>query len=133
MKAEWRKSLANHNLRRSATERTIAHIRAPISANVRMTRSESTPLADPGFLITFENKRSGSPNLSISREPVLAALTPLTPREREIAILCGEGMTNAEIAAAGCRSVGTIKAELHSVFKKLGVRTRTELAVTLRG
>ena len=133
MKAEWRKSLAKHNLRGSATERTIAHIRAPISANVRMTRSESTPLADPGFLITFENKRSGSPNLSISREPVLAALTPLTPREREIAILCGEGMTNAEIAAAGSRSVGTIKAELHSVFKKLGVRTRTELAVTLRG
>ena len=98
-----------------------------------MTRSESTRLADPGFLITFENKRSGSPNLSISREPVLAALTPLTPREREIAILCGEGMTNAEIAAAGCRSVGTIKAELHSVFKKLGVHTRTELAVTLHG
>jgi DNA-binding CsgD family transcriptional regulator len=133
MKAEWRKSLASHNLRGPATERTIAHARASISANVRMTRSESTRLADPGFLITFEIKRGGSPHLSISREPILAALTPLTPREREIAILCGEGMTNAEIAAASCRSVGTIKAELHSVFKKLGVRTRTELAVTLRG
>jgi DNA-binding NarL/FixJ family response regulator len=133
MKAEWRKSLSSDNLRGSATERTIAHASAPISANVRMTRSESTPLADPGFLITFEIRRSGRPHLSISREPVLATLTPLTPREREIAILCGEGMTNAEIAAASSRSVGTIKAELHSVFKKLGVRTRTELAVTLRG
>jgi hypothetical protein len=43
MKAEWRKSLANHNLRRSATERTIAHIRAPISANVRMTARKVRP------------------------------------------------------------------------------------------
>jgi DNA-binding CsgD family transcriptional regulator len=133
MKVEWRKSLASHNLRRHAAERTIAHVRAPLSAKICMKRLESTPLADSDFLITFQIKRNGTPYLSISREPVLAVLMVLTPREREIAILCGEGRTNAEIAAVHGRSVGTIKAELHSVFKKLGVRTRTELAMTLRG
>ena len=75
----------------------------------------------------------GRRHLSISRESVLAVLTVLTPREREIAILCGEGKTNTEIAVVHGRSVGTIKAELHSVFKKLGVRTWRELATTLRG
>jgi DNA-binding CsgD family transcriptional regulator len=132
MKAEWRNSLKSHNLRRLTRERTIAHVRAPLSANIRMTPLETTPLIDPSFSITFEIKRYGSTHLSISRESVFAALRVLTPREREIAVLCGEGRTNVEIASAHGRSVGTIKAELHNVFKKLGVRTRTELAMTLR-
>lgn len=132
-KAEWRKSLSSHSLSRVTEGPTIAHAHAPICASIRMVRSKNSPLADPSFIITFEIRRSGCRHLEVSRKAVLAALAVLTPCEREIAILCAEGKTNAEIATAHRRSIGTIKAELHSIFKKLGVRTRTELAIVLLG
>jgi DNA-binding CsgD family transcriptional regulator len=133
MKDEWKRSLARHNLRRLVTERTVEHTNSRLlTANIRMMRSETTPLADPSFLITFEAKSSAGPHLRVSLETAFAALNRLSPREREIAMLCSEGKTNTEIADTLGRSVGTIKAQLHSVFKELGVRTRTELAMMLQ-
>ena len=131
MKDEWRRSLKCHNFRRLAVERSITHPNCAVHvANIRMMRSETTPLADPTFLVTFETTPVPGAK-SLSRESVFAALARLTPRELEIAQLCGNGKSNAEIATALSRSVGTIKAELHSVFKKLGVRSRTELVTML--
>lgn len=53
----------------------------------------------------------------------------LTPKEIQIATLVWEGMTNREIS----RIVGTteqvIKNHLRSIFDKLGVWSRTELAM----
>jgi DNA-binding NarL/FixJ family response regulator len=50
----------------------------------------------------------------------------LTPRERELLRLLGEGMGNREIAGALGVSDHTVKFHLHSIYTKLGVRTRTE-------
>lgn len=48
----------------------------------------------------------------------------LSKREREIFKLISEGKSNDEIATELCRSVGTIKLHLHSIFQKLGVKKR---------
>jgi len=53
---------------------------------------------------------------------------PLTPAERRVAELAGAGATNREIAAACYLSVKTVEATLSRVYRKLGVRSRTELA-----
>jgi NarL family two-component system response regulator YdfI len=50
----------------------------------------------------------------------------LTPRESELLRLLGEGMGNREIASVLGVSDHTVKFHLHSIYTKLGVRTRTE-------
>jgi len=55
----------------------------------------------------------------------------LTPSELRIATMAADGSTNREIAAACYLSVKTVEASLSRVYRKLGVRSRTELAKTL--
>ena len=52
----------------------------------------------------------------------------LTPSEQQIADLVAEGLTNREVASAMFVSVHTVEANLKRIYRKLGVRSRTELA-----
>lgn len=54
---------------------------------------------------------------------------PLSPRERQLINLVRKGLRNREIAERLGVTEGTIKVYLHAVFEKLGVSTRTELAI----
>lgn len=56
-------------------------------------------------------------------------LDALTAREQELVGLVGEGMRNREIAARLGITEGTVKAYLHAIFDKTGVKSRTELAL----
>jgi DNA-binding CsgD family transcriptional regulator len=61
------------------------------------------------------------------------ALADLTPMELRIATLVGDGLTNKEIAGVTFLSPRTIQWHLTRTFKKLGVRSRTELVAKLLG
>lgn len=50
----------------------------------------------------------------------------LTSSERDVALLSFRGMKTTEIAAARGTRVGTVKAQLSSVFHKAGVTTKSE-------
>lgn len=52
----------------------------------------------------------------------------LTPAERRIAELVAEGMRNREIGQTLFMSVGTVEAHLTRIYRKLGIRSRSELA-----
>jgi DNA-binding NarL/FixJ family response regulator len=52
----------------------------------------------------------------------------LTPREADVLELLQQGQSNAEIAAALHVGVETVRTHARNVFRKLGVRTRRELA-----
>jgi DNA-binding CsgD family transcriptional regulator len=54
-------------------------------------------------------------------------LNDLTAQEHRVARLVAEGATNREAAAALFVSPKTIETHLHSVYRKLGVRSRVEL------
>ena len=60
--------------------------------------------------------RSGHPG----REPGLHQL--------QVALRVAEGLTNREVAAAIFLSPKTVEHHLSSIYRKLGVRSRTELA-----
>jgi DNA-binding CsgD family transcriptional regulator len=69
-------------------------------------------------------------------EPILddlSELAALTARETEVARLVAGGQSNAGTAQALSLSEATVKAHLTKVYAKLGVRTRTQLAVVMGG
>jgi len=95
--------------------------------------------SDPAFLLDCLErvKRGGrwfDPELE-ERASRLAETRPggaqptLAPRERELINYVRRGLRNREIAAELGVTVGTVKAYLHAMFEKLGVSSRTELAI----
>ena len=65
-------------------------------------------------------------------EPVAAqpkAVSGITEREREVLTLVGQGLSNAEIAAALFISAATAKAHVARLFTKLGARDRVQLVI----
>lgn len=60
-------------------------------------------------------------------------LEVLTQREREIAQRVAEGLSNRQISERLNITEGTVKIHLHNVFEKLGIRSRLQLALLVRG
>ncbi|WP_460369988.1 helix-turn-helix domain-containing protein, partial [Actinocorallia lasiicapitis] len=56
------------------------------------------------------------------------ALAGLTETERRVAVLVAAGATNREIATRLFVSVKTVEAALTRIFRKLGVRSRVDVA-----
>ena len=57
---------------------------------------------------------------------------PLSDREREVLVLLATGRSNQEIAAALVLSIGTVKTHTNNIYRKLGVRSRTEAIARAR-
>ena len=57
----------------------------------------------------------------------------LSGREKEIFHHAATGLSNKELAERLAISQGTVKAHLTSIFQKLGVRSRAELAAAYHG
>jgi DNA-binding NarL/FixJ family response regulator len=57
----------------------------------------------------------------------------LTPREREVIDLIGNGLSNQEIAHRLVISVGTVKNHVHNILQKLEVDTRYDAAACWNG
>jgi len=94
--------------------------------------------SDPAYLLDCLGrvKRGGSwfdPELEARAarlsEERAGAPAPLAPRERALIHYVRKGLRNREIAEELGVTVGTVKAYLHAMFEKLGVSSRTELAI----
>lgn len=57
----------------------------------------------------------------------------LTPSERGVAERVAEGCSNREVAESLFLSEKTVEGHLRGVFRKLGIRSRTEIAAELEG
>lgn len=69
------------------------------------------------------------PNKSSQTEKGIAALTP---QQFRILGMIGEGLLNKQIAYELSISEATVKAHVTAVFKKLGVRSRTQAVIALQ-
>lgn len=75
----------------------------------------------------------GEALLVVSAPLAEECLTVLTPAERAVALAAVEGLSNAAIAERRSASARTVANQLASVFRKLGVFSRAELAAHLHG
>jgi DNA-binding CsgD family transcriptional regulator len=80
-------------------------------------------LADAGFQYSPAASRVEGDSV-----PPGAGTRPLGSREAEVAVLVCKGMRNREIAMLIGTSCETVKKQVHSVFTKVGVSNRAELA-----
>jgi DNA-binding NarL/FixJ family response regulator len=62
-------------------------------------------------------------------ERARAALTALTPREREVTLAIARGRTNADIDTDLVMGVTTVKAHVSSILTKLDLDNRTQIAL----
>ncbi len=65
----------------------------------------------------------------IARAGPPSAPASLSPREREVLALIGEGATNPEIALRLAIAEGTVKAHVGAIFTKLGLRDRAAAVI----
>jgi DNA-binding CsgD family transcriptional regulator len=64
----------------------------------------------------------------VDAPPAVTGPAALTPREREVALLIGDGLTNAELARRLYISPKTAAVHVSNILRKLGVASRTEVA-----
>lgn len=131
MKCEWNDQAQPKNPLEQAVLRELAHA----TDEGRVARISMIPLGGthpgrPSFLLQFlgpaETGTSG-PMSGVS----LAILAELTPEERAVAHQICDGKSNDEISTALGKSVFTVKRHIYSIFRKLQISNRTQLATRL--
>ena len=125
----------------------IAHPANPrMEATITLLRPSALRLAHPSFLVRIHETAPDTASAAAGNAELLIAppdpattnatrmrlLAQLTQAEREIVPLVARGMSDKEIAAALCKSVPTIKNQLHSIYEKLRVPNRAGLTAALR-
>lgn len=112
---------------RRLLEKARTSPRLPISELLELAglRGES------GITIDFDAADElGHPLVVLRR--VETHLPKLSLREREVAALVAEGLSNKEIASRLSISVATVKDHVHHILSKTGLSNRTALTAALR-
>lgn len=92
---------------------------------IRMAHRGYTQIA-PGLM---EKLMANSTESQVVSDSGVPDLTFLTPRERDVLRLIGNGSTNREIAEQLFISEGTVKTHVTHLFERLNLRNRAQLAI----
>ncbi len=105
--------------------------RRPRAASGRTGAGEPDPLPPP-YDLTVDTIEVGGETLVVFAFPgKRGVLRQLTEAEREVVGLLLQGFTTARIAAARGVTKATVSSQLQSIYRKLGVASRAELACKL--
>ncbi len=123
---------AAENLRKSVGTELTPEWKRPLAAAISLARSKLSPEgADAarrrGAGMNIEEAvrfAIGAPD-----QPAKEGGSPLTARERQVALLIAEGLTNGEIATRLKMAERTADAHVEHIRNKLGLRTRTQIAM----
>ncbi len=82
-----------------------------------------------GAELGFENAIAYAARARGERKRPSLGWDALTPAESNVVALVAQGLSNAQIGERLFITTGTVKAHLHTIFRKVGVSRRSELAV----
>ena len=108
---------------------TIEHPRRPglrLRLEVSSARENSSRHTQHLLILTSDDE--GDRVVDIDSSRTLPLLKCLSPSERKVAGLVAEGLRNDAIAQRLCRSRKTIESQISSIFRKLNIANRTQLA-----
>ncbi len=106
------------------------HIRG-LSATIEHCTRTTAPGERPCYIITLkqDSEDDGCATASAQKLPEASpALQKLSPTERRVALLVAKGLRNDEIAESLCSSRRTVEFQLNSIYRKLELNRRTQLA-----
>ena len=129
LKAEWLEHQSMGKRHPGGATKVSQPTQVGFTATIRLHVEEHVRTAYPGFIVYLEN-HAAMP--ALDQLPAHSLLGQLTVAEREIARQVSAGLDNEEIARRLRKSVKTVKGQLTSIFKKLGVNGRNQLMVRLR-
>lgn len=117
----------SRNTRSRKTRMELIHpTDAALKCEIQRVTVGGPPLDSGDFVLRFSIEpratRVDTMPVSVSSQGVLS------PREQELAELIAKGKTNHQAALELSKSPSTIRNQLHSVFSKLGIQNRSELA-----
>lgn len=84
--------------------------------------------ADPEIVSELIERLSQLAELCADEVALQKGIDSLSPREKEVLELIGEGKSNADIGETLHIETGTVKNHVHSILKKLGVSNRQQAA-----
>jgi DNA-binding CsgD family transcriptional regulator len=111
------RAAANQPLPEVEPRTVMAGRNRALGATIEAVHLNAAPLSPPTILVQLTKDPAGA-----------SALARLSVRERELAQLLCDGHSNKELAAALAKSEHTVKNQLKTVFRKLGIRSRAHLA-----
>ncbi len=114
----------------SDPETPIASVVTITSSAGRQLELTLAPVSDGGLRLVLVTGRDPDAAMRAALVP-LDARDLLAPRELLVARYVGMGLRNRQIADRMGLTEGTVKVYLHNLFAKVGVSTRTELALRI--
>jgi len=126
-------ALADPDAHHAPEKRRLIHpVLKHMQADLSLFSLDDPLLSRPNLFAQIVNRESLDTSAPASMDRHVTVLTRLTQREREVALLVRDGLSNDEIAARLSKGVGTVKNQLQSVFAKLEINSRAKLISLLR-
>ncbi|HLZ31103.1 MAG TPA: LuxR C-terminal-related transcriptional regulator [Chloroflexota bacterium] len=134
--SEWIDATALGRLRAMVCQLQMSNrVGTSLSEVVKLAREVHL---EPGLTIDFQATQEFGQPLVVVHGPArpvsgLAgrSLQALTPREREIASLIADGLSNKQIARHLTITVGTVKHYVHQILEKAGLQSRVMIAMAI--
>jgi predicted ATPase/DNA-binding CsgD family transcriptional regulator len=111
----------------------MGHDRAAAALTEALGERAFRAALDEGAELGFDRAVAMGAGVGLPMRSVSPPLPELTAREREVAELVAEGLTNPQIAAKLFLGARTVQTHLRSIMNKLGVNNRTQVAAYITG
>ncbi len=125
IRRSWEEAVREDNYEIFGEPLVLTHAaNSEMQASVRPVLPTEAASFEPGLVIQFVIPTS----VHSEAAQAMSAIGLLTATEREVSRLAASGHDNQDIAASLGITVNTVRAHLRSVFRKLGINTRSRLA-----